>query len=242
MKKNVLILGCGRSGTSIFGEFFDHMSDYNYLSEPSYKSVKMLSFERPVAIKVPTESAEFKATPGLSFPLDDLMTTFPDPKIIYWIVRHPLDTICSLKIGIAKNWGHHPKPDDWKDWLDKPLIQQCGHHWNYINSVGFNQVKDLVIVKKFEDLVLQPAEFATAICGEIGEIYDDNRHELKAWINRVQNSNNKQFIEAKTSRAYSRKDHTVRVERWKENLSTKEVEALKPIIENTAAMMGYVDF
>ena len=69
---HVLILGCGRSGTSIVGEFFQHLSSYTYFSEPPYVDLKAYDYAQPIAIKVPTESENFSSTEGLSFPLDDL--------------------------------------------------------------------------------------------------------------------------------------------------------------------------
>ena len=47
---------------------------------------------------------------------------------------------------------------------------------------------------------------------------------VQRWIRRVQNANNEHFIEAMTSRSYSRNDHSVRVGRWRQNLSAEEVE------------------
>ena len=37
--KNVLILGCGRSGTSIFGELFESLPGFSYLSEPDLDAI-----------------------------------------------------------------------------------------------------------------------------------------------------------------------------------------------------------
>ena len=50
---------------------------------------------------------------------------------------------------------------------------------------------------------------------------DIEAHEsaLAEWADRVQNTNNKKFVEAKTSRHYSRADHQTRIDRWKENLN-----------------------
>ena len=239
MSSHVVILGCGRSGTSIFGELFEHFSEYAYLSEPLYEDLKTQTFSAPVAVKVPKESQGFPPTPGLSFPLPDLIATIPDPKQIFWQVRHPLDTICSLRIGIDKNWGHHPKPPDWQDWLPRPLLERCAHHWNYINSIGFEQVKDLAMVTRFENLVSEPFAFAQSICDYIGIDAETFAKQLEIWANRVQNTNNDKFVEAKTSRAYSRKDHSVRIDRWKENLGQKEIDAIVPIIKETSIKLGY---
>ncbi|MEM6697098.1 MAG: hypothetical protein AAF599_01790 [Bacteroidota bacterium] len=236
---HVILLGCGRSGTSIFGELFDHFPDYQYYSEPSYEIIKDLDFTIPTAIKVPKSHPEFSPTTGLSFPLDDLIKTINQPIKWYWQVRHPLDTICSLRVGIAKNWGHHPRPEDWKEWLNRPLLEQCAHHWNYINTFSYAAVKDLVQIKHFEQMIDDAYTFAVQIAQEIGVDVSKNKAVLQTWANRVQNTNNEQFVEAKTSRAYSTKDHQVRVERWRENLSKGEVAQLIPMVRETAEDFGY---
>ena len=236
---HVLILGCGRSGTSIFGEFFQHLSTYTYYSEPPYADLKQYDYSQSIAIKVPTESEYYPPTEGLSFPLADLLQTIAKSLTIFWQIRHPLDTICSLKVGIAKNWGHHPRPLDWQDWLDKPLIEQCAHHWNYLNTVGYEKVADLVELSKFEDAILNTTTFANRICEIIHVDTEKEKKNIAAWCNRVQNTNNAQFVEAMTSRPYSRNDHQVKVGRWRENLTAYEIELVWPMVEATAKQFGY---
>lgn len=237
---HVIILGCGRSGTSIFGELFDHLSPFTYYSEPDLAELLAFDFASPVAVKVPKESPGYEPTPGLSFPLEQLLSTIADPIRIYWQVRHPLDTICSLRVGISQNWGHHPKPPDWQNWLDRPLIERCAHHWSYLNSVGFGQVQHLVKVTYFEEMIQNPLKFATSISQDVGLDPLEHQVALEEWAQRVQNTNNKQFVEAETSKAYSRPDHQVRIGRWKENLSIADVETVLPIIEKTADRFGYL--
>ncbi|MEM1136002.1 MAG: hypothetical protein AAGI07_09190, partial [Bacteroidota bacterium] len=237
--KNVLILGCGRSGTSIFGEFFKHLSSYNYYSEPDFSDMMYWDYSFPTAVKVPRESEGHLADVGLSFPLNKMLAIFADPKIFYWQVRHPLDTICSLKVGISKNWGHHPQPPDWEDWLRAPLIKQCAYHWNFINTIGFEQVKDLVKISKFEDMLANPKAFALKVCNDISVDPNGCMTEIEVWVKRVQNKNNQDFVEAETSRPYSTNDHKVKVGRWKENMTEEEYELVKPMIANTAAKFGY---
>jgi hypothetical protein len=237
--KHVLILGCGRSGTSIFGEFFEHLPAYTYYSEPLFERLKSLNYSSPVAIKVPKESPNFPSSPGLSFPLDELFRAFPEPRQLYWQIRHPLDTICSLRVGIAENWGHHPKPPDWQDWLSRPLLERCAHHWNYINAIGFTQVAQWVKLTRFEDMIQNPVGFAYNICEDVGIDTNIHKHDIQQWAQRVQNTNNPHFVEAKISRPYSRPDHQVRIGRWKENLSEAEIERVLPIIRETAAKFDY---
>ncbi len=239
MAKHVLILGCGRSGTSIFGELFEHIAAYTYYSEPPFSELATLSFSTPVAIKVPKECDEFQSTPGLSFPLDTMLSLLPKPTQIYWQVRHPLDAISSLRVGIAYNWGHHPRPPDWKSWLKRSLVERCAHHWNHINSTGYGQVSGLVKICRFEDMLTNPRDFATRICGEIGENPAANANEITSWSERVQDTNNEKFKEAKTSRRYSRPDHKRRIGRWKENLRSDELRQVVPIVRGAADTFGY---
>ncbi|MEM7369955.1 MAG: sulfotransferase domain-containing protein [Bacteroidota bacterium] len=236
---HVLILGCGRSGTSIFGELFEHLPSYSYLSEPAYEEIKQLDYSTPQAFKVPRESPAYPPSPGLSFPLEDLLVSIPRPLKIFWQLRHPLDTICSLRVGISRNWGHHPRPHDWQSWLSRPLLEQCAHHWNYLNTVGYQQIAPLATVCTFEQMIADPMAFATEICAKIGLAADSCQEELASWSKRVQNTNNQQFVEAETSKAYSTRDHKVRVERWKENLSPEQVRQISPMIEETARSFGY---
>ena len=236
---HVVILGCGRSGTSIFGELFEQLPGYTYYSEPPFADLATYDYASPVAVKVPKESSGFPASPGLSFPWETLLDTVPEPLTIFWQVRHPLDTICSLRVGIASNWGHHPRPPDWQSWQERPLLEQCAHHWNYINSVGLATVKAVATVRRFEDMLADPRAFAEQVVRQVQLDTAQGTLALDAWAQRVQNTNNAQFVEARTSRAYSRPDHSVRVNRWKENLNENEIAQVRPIVRKTAEALGY---
>jgi hypothetical protein len=239
VSSNVLILGCGRSGTSIFGELFEDIGAYTYYSEPPFAELAALSFSTPVAIKVPKECAEFQSTPGLSFPLDAMLSLLPKPTKIYWQVRHPLDAIASLRVGIADNWGHHPRPPDWKSWLNRSVVERCAHHWDYINSIGYGQVSGLVEVCRFEEMLTSPRDFAERICADVGVSRAASAAGIATWSERVQDTNNEKFKEAKTSRHYSRPDHTRRLGRWKENLGSDELRQVVPLVRAAADTFGY---
>jgi hypothetical protein len=235
---HVLVLGCGRSGTSILGELFDGLSSYIYRSEPPFDDVLAADFSRPTAFKVPRESDGHPPPPGLSFPPNAFLALAPDAKI-FWIVRHPLDAICSLRIGIEQDWGHHPRPPDWRDWLSRPLLARCAHHWNYLNTVGFAQVEGLAIVLRFERMITEPVAFSAAVCRSVGVDPASVAAHLTHWAQRVQNTNSAAFVEAVTSRNYSRPDHEVRVGRWRENLTPDEVASIAPIVQACAKRFGY---
>ncbi len=235
----VMILGCGRSGTSIFGELFTSLAPYKYTSEPPFSQVMSVNYSSTAqAFKVPRESEGYSPDPGLSFPIDVLRQHAPNMKF-FWIVRHPLDAICSLRVGISKGWDHHPRPLDWKAWLDRPLIERCAHHWAYLNSVGFERVSGIASVVTFEDMVTSPKDFVETVITELGASNFSVKEPVRDWIRRVQNTNNEHFVEAMTSRSFSRKDHTVRVGRWHENLSSEELDQVLPIISKAAKTFGY---
>jgi hypothetical protein len=238
MPAHVMVLGCGRSGTSILGELFDGLAGYSYRSEPPYAEVAAADFTRPTACKVPRESGAYPALPGLSFPLADYLSRAPDAKIL-WIVRHPLDAICSLRVGIAKDWGHHPRPPDWTAWLDRPLLERCAHHWAFLNTVGFAQVEPHATVVHFEAMIAAPLAFAAEVCALVGVDPAGAADHLQAWAARVQDTNNEAFVEARTSRGYSRPDHAARIGRWRENLIPAEAADLWPIVEPAATRFGY---
>jgi hypothetical protein len=234
----VMILGCGRSGTSIFGEMFSFIEGYTYQSEPPFDDVMAADYSRPQAFKVPRESGRYPAQPGLSFPVTAVLNRAPEMKF-FWIVRHPLDAISTLRVGISQNWGHHPRPPDWKQWLERPLIEQCAHHWAYINSVGYDRLAGRATLVRFEAMIHDPIRFAHMICRTIGLGPGDRGTALESWAQRVQNTDNANFVEAAQSRNYSRRDHSVRVGRWRENLSEKEASAASKIVASANSRYGY---
>lgn len=224
-------------GNPFFGELFESIDGYHYQSEPPFAEVMNADYSVPQAFKVPHESEEFDADPGLSFPLNTLLGHVPDMQF-FWLVRHPFDAICSLRIGIGKEWGHHPRPQDWIDWLERPLVERCAHHWAFLNSVGFENVSKIVTVVRFEDMIESPGRFAQGICDLLGLDGQHKSASVQSWVRRVRNTNDANFIEAQTSRPYSRPDHSIRIGRWRENLSKNDVVRVLPIVAEAAKQFG----
>lgn len=154
-------------------------------------------------------------------------------------MRHPLDAIASLRVGIANNWGHHPRPPDWQQWTTQSLVMQCAHHWAYLNTVAYQAVEHLTEVCKFEEMLSNPYGFAKKVSVDVGFDNDCVEAELLSWSGRVQNTNNEKFIEAKTSRAYSTNDHRTRINRWRENLSDIDLQQIIPIVKEASMRFGY---
>ncbi len=231
---HAVVLGCGRSGTSIFGELFASLPGYTYYSEPPFEDLAGYGYAAPVAVKVPRPAA------GMPFLVDELLAVVPEPREIFWLVRHPLDAICSLRVGIAQDWGHHPRPPDWESWLSQPLLRRCTHHWVHINTQGYEQVRHLAKLHRFEDMIRDPLGFAQNICGQVGLDPAACEAAVRTWARRVQDQDNDDFEEAECSKSYSRPDHARKVGRWRENLSATEVAELVPLVAEAAARFGYV--
>lgn len=236
---HAVVLGCGRSGTSILGELLASLPGYSYYSEPPFEELAGYDYAAPVAIKVPKPAAGRDSSPGLPFLVTELLAVMPEPREIFWLVRHPLDAICSLRVGVAQDWGHHPRPPDWESWLSQPLLRRCAHHWVHINTQGYEQVRDLAKLYRFEDMIRDPLGFARRACGQVGLDPAACEEALRAWARRVQDEDNDDFEEAECSKSYSRPDHARKVGRWRENLSAAEVAELVPLVAETAARFGY---
>ncbi len=238
MPHNALILGCGRSGTSIFGELFAELGPFDYFEEPLVDDVPTGS-GRAIAVKVPRLPEGVAAPPGCALPDDALARTPPAPRTLFWQVRHPFDAVCSLRVGIADGWGHHPRPPDWQAWIDRPLVERCAHHWATINSSGYRQVADVAIVNHFEAMLRDPIAAARHATLAVGLDPDTVAEPIARWAHRVRDRTDSRFVEARMSRRRSRPDHTTRIDRWRENLTPEQREAIAPIVEDTARTFGY---
>ncbi|MGB3410071.1 MAG: hypothetical protein WBA45_02640 [Microthrixaceae bacterium] len=239
MAAHVLILGCGRSGTSIFGELFESIPGFTYASEPLIDELPLLAPEQRLAVKVPRQREGDSSPAGMSVAPEELFSALPEPLVVFWEVRHPFDAVCSLRIGIGQGWAHHPRPPDWREWLDRPLLEQCAHHWSVINSAGFEAIGERAVVNRFEDMIRDPFACAERSMQIVGIDPADVSDELHTWAERVQDTNNDKFVEAIASRRHSRPDHDRRIDRWHDDLTADDVSALAPLVSAAASRFGY---
>ncbi|MEZ5394273.1 MAG: hypothetical protein R2724_15770 [Bryobacterales bacterium] len=78
--------------------------------------------------------------------------------------------------------------------------------------MGYAAVRHLAQPTRFEDFLEAPRA-AERIVADVGLDPAEHAAALDSWADRVQNTNNAKFVEAKTSRRLSRPDHARRVER-----------------------------
>jgi hypothetical protein len=240
MPKHVVILGCGRGGTSMLGELFEALSCYRYFFHSDWDTVRDLDYSGgAVALKRPRAATGAPMTPGLPFVIEEFLKSIPEPRAFFWQVRHPLDSICSLRPGIEAGWWHSPKPPDWEEWLCRPLVERCAYHWAYVNGPGYEAIREFSVVNKYEDMIASPHNIALRICVEAGVDTNAYAGEIRRWAELVSNEKSDQSYEAKHQDRWSRLDHHVRVGRWRENLSSDEVRSVLPIVSKAAGNFAY---
>jgi hypothetical protein len=105
--------------------------------------------------------------------------------------------------------------------------------------VGYQQVKDLVVINRFEDMILNPLDTAISMVKGASVDYENYFSQIQKWSFRVQDQNNKHFQEAACSKPYSRNDHIKKVGRWKQNLTREEVNEILPYISEGSELFGY---
>ena len=239
MTANALILGCGRSGTSIFGELFESLPGFTYVSEPLLADLPQVAPGELLAVKVPRQRTGDHPPAGLAVSPTEMYRAVPKPLVVFWQVRHPLDAVCSRRVGISQGWGHHPRPPDWRDWLQRPLVEQCAHHRTVINEAGYDLVRDVAVLNRFEDMIRNPQSSAETAVRSVGIDPMTFKRELHTWSERVQDTNNQKFVEAITSRRHSRPDHASRVDRWREDLTAADVTSIVPLVAHASSQFGY---
>jgi hypothetical protein len=237
--KNVIIFGCPRSGTSLFLEMFETLGWRTYfepgmdfvLQHVATDTIGPNDTKRPDewAIKNPVDHYY---TPGLTCQLPDLEKAFPDALKI-WIMRHPLDTICSLRPGLEKRWAHQPYPPFWKELMTKPVDVRAAELWAYCNGIGFSSLKaDLHI--KYEDLLAFPERAAREVCLVAGRPGVEG--DIAKFVKRVTNQSG--VHEAAHQGQWTR-SHATHIGRWDDEMTFAQYRMVRPIIKDLADKHGY---
>lgn len=234
---NPVIFGCSRSGSSIFGELFKNICPA-YRFEPTLDELK----EKPL---IPNEGIKLPTGPqprldGLAINLDELDKVAKYGVLPIWLVRHPYDTVCSLRPQMSESvYGRdHPPPMPLDDLMFEcsPLVHAAAF-WSWVNGIGFKYLMKHyggVKIVKYEEIVKDPSKVADTI-----QIYTglNNRKGAERWINSV--SNEKGGYEAERQDVHSTQDHSIRMGRYKENLSKDERRLVRAICFDTASKFHY---
>lgn len=235
---NVTIFGCARSGTSIFGELLKELTP-KYRFEPTIDNLRSSPVIKEESLKMPVSKG--LRPEGLSINLEAFVDVVPNCQPV-WIVRNPLDTVCSLRPQmaprIAKGPHRHPPPlplDEFVTDSTDPLIH-AAIFWTWNNGIGYDNLEsffyDNVPVVYYENMIDDPEQFSKRV-----KNFFDLEGDCSKWIEKV--SNTKGGYEAAIQSGWSVNDHSVRVQRYKENLTEDEIRLVKAICYDTASKFGY---
>ncbi len=162
IKRPVFIVGCSRSGTTLFAEIFGSHADICNVMDASQvwdlnyydKSGDDHRDENDATL---WESSRIRTSLGIrvlasggkrltnknnqnSLRLRYLKRIFPDAYIIH-VIRDARPVILSNISRIEKDryrqdfpFGRFPKPIAWRSYMDKPLIEQFAHQWNDVTT------------------------------------------------------------------------------------------------------------
>lgn len=160
----VFIVGCSRSGTTLFAEIFgDHpdvcnVMDVAQIWDPDYYAWNSDDY-RDASRATPWEASRIRTSLGLrlllsgrsrlvnknnqnSLRLRFIRKLYPDARIVH-VLRDARPVVLSNVSRLAKDgyrrsfpFGRFPKPVAWRDYLEKPLIEQFAHQWRDVTAIA----------------------------------------------------------------------------------------------------------
>lgn len=162
VRRPVFIVGCSRSGTTLFAEIFGDRADACNVMDASQvwdlryydKSADDHRDENDAGLweisRIRTSLAARLLASGRkclinknnqnSLRLRYLKTAFPDAFIIH-VVRDARPVVLSNMSRVEKDgyrrgfpFGRFPKPVAWRSYMDKPVLEQFAHQWRDITA------------------------------------------------------------------------------------------------------------
>ena len=259
----VFLLGCARSGTSIFGEALASHPAVTYLFElsPTWNSIveegadhrlEAAAADPELARRVYDEfSGHLRGAPGevlleknpkhvLRLPF--LAALFPWGRFIH-IIRDGRDTAASLMFrNRGDGWGHLQVPG-WRDLLQRYPKEnhiRCAHQWRIAVETArcdgalLGGARYLEI--RYEDLVRSPLAIAGEALAFMGL---DAPSAVAEFCGKIQDETEGSYHALKQVRHYV-DNHSRRIGRYCENLDPDQVAEVEEACGETLADLGYL--
>ena len=258
----VFLLGCARSGTSIFGEALAAHPRVTYLFElsPTWNSIVEEGADHrlegsaataEVARQVYAElSQRLRGEPGevlleknpkhvLRLPF--LAELFPWARFLH-IVRDGRDTAASLMFrnrGAA--WGHLQVPG-WRELLERYGVEnhvRCAHQWRIAVETARADGARLggnYLEVRYEDLVAGPLAVVERALAFMGL---DVREEVAGFCGRIQDETAGSYHALKQVRHYV-DNHSRRIGRYRENLEPEQIAEVESVCGELLRELGYL--
>jgi hypothetical protein len=257
----VFLVGCARSGTSIFGEALaahpsvaylfelsslwnaavparvDHRLERHHatavIAERIYRSLHEVLGARASAVVVEKNP---KHVLRVAF-LDQL---FPHAKFLH-IIRDGRDVVASLMFrNRGDRWGHLEIPG-WQDLLDRYTDEnhvRCAHQWRdavVIARAEGAELGDRYLEIRYEDLVLDARVVVGRALEHIGLGLVPG---VESFLAKIQNETAGSYHAKKQVRHFV-ENHRRRIGRFEENLSRRELDEVVGVCGDLLRELGY---
>ena len=258
----VFLVGCARSGTSIFGEalaahpriayLFEVSSIWNSLV-PEREDHRLSASDLTAGLAEPIYAALADARKDLAgdvlleknpkhvLRIPFLRALFPDAKVLH-IIRDGRDVTTSLMFrNRGTNWGHLEVPG-WRDLLEEyPEAHhiRCAHQWRIAIETARGDAEELpdgsYLEVRYEELVRSPLETLEPVFDFLGL---DVAPEVRAFAEKIQDETRGSYHAKKQVRHFV-DNHKKRIGRYEENLSAEQIAEVEAACGGLLAVLGY---
>ena len=162
VKQPVFIVGCSRSGTTLFAEIFGERpgacnvmdasqvwdlhyydktaDDHRDENDANFWEISRIRSSLAIRLLFSGRRRLINKNNQNSLRLRYLKSTFPDAFIIH-VVRDARPVVLSNMARVEKDpyrrgfpFGRFPKPVAWRSYMDKPVVEQFAHQWSDITA------------------------------------------------------------------------------------------------------------
>lgn len=263
IRRPVFLVGCARSGTSILGEVIAAHPRVTYLYEVSAiwnrvlpgrpdhrltraeaapEVVARLREELAARMTDPERDILVEKNPKHTVRISFLDAVFPDCRIIH-LIRDGRDTVASLMFrNRGPSWGHLKTPG-WAELLKRFPEEnhiRCAHQWRDAVSIGRAEGRALGSGRyqevRFERLVREPEACVEAVMRFLGL---ELTEEMRSVLPRIQDATGGSYHARRQVRHYV-DNHRLRVGRFRENLTDRQVEEVLGVCGELLKELGYL--
>ncbi len=258
----VFLVGCARSGTSIFGEaiaahpraayLFEASSIWNTLV-PRRDDHRLTAEDATPEVATAIYEALAEArhelhgdllvekNPKHVIRIPFLHALFPEARLLH-LVRDGRDAVASLMFrNRGAEWGHLRIPG-WRELLaryEKANHTRCAHQWSYAVSAARRDAaalpEDLYREVRYEDLVTRPAVVFRGVLDFL-ELEPDPR--VDAFLLKIQDETTGSYHAKKQVRHFV-DNHRRRIGRYRENLDEEQLKDVLAVCGELLEDLGY---
>ena len=259
----VFLVGCARSGTSIFGEAIAAHNRVAYLFEasriwntlvPRKDDHRLGADDATPAVAAAIYRALAEARKDLAgdvlveknpkhvIRIPFLHALFPQARFLH-LIRDGRDTVASLMFrNRGADWGHLEIPG-WRELLARYRREnhiRSAHQWRYAVTAarrdGAELSEELYREIKYEDLVRQPAVLLRGVFDFLALEFDPG---VDDFLGKIQDVTRNSYHAKKQVRHFV-DNHTRRIGRYAENLSPEQLRDVMTVCGGLLEELGYV--